>query len=100
VRQRGAKAPVLPSRVGGLLMADSLESSEVASAVMDLISAGGHVTLVERAARPEDVGRMPAEVIDSLVVRVLRDRQVLAFWQADARIRADDRLVVIRPVTP
>jgi voltage-gated potassium channel len=98
VRQSGADATVLPSRVGGLLMADSLDSSAVVSAVMDLISAGGHVTLVERAARPEEVGRMPAEV-ESMIVRVLRGAHVLAFWQEDARIRADDRLVVIRPVS-
>ena len=98
VRQSGADATVLPSRVGGLLMADSLESSAVASAVMDLISAGGHITLVERAARPDEVGRLPAEIVDSLIVRVLRDAQELAFWEQDARIRTDDRLVVIRPV--
>ena len=58
VRQSGANATVLPSRVAGLLMADSLESSAVASAVMDFMSAGGHVTLVERPARPEEVGRI------------------------------------------
>jgi voltage-gated potassium channel len=98
VRQSGADATVLPSRVGGLLMADSLESSAVVSAVMDLISAGGRITLVERAARPDEVGRLPAEIVDSLIVRVLRDAQELAFWEQDARIRTDDRLVVIRPV--
>lgn len=100
VRQSGANATVLPSRVGGILMADSLDSSAVASSVMDLISAGGRITLVERDARTEDVGRMPADVMDALIVRVLREKQAFAFWEEEARIRHGDKLVVIRPVAP
>jgi voltage-gated potassium channel len=100
VRQSGADATVLPSRVGGILMADSLDTSAVASSVMDLISAGGRLTLLERPARPADVGLMPAEVTDALVVRVLRDKRTYAFWEDDARIRANDTLVVVQPVAP
>ena len=100
VRQSGANATVLPSRVGGILMADSLETSAVASSVMDLISAGGGVTLIERMARADEVGRAPHEIAGELVVRVVRNQRALAFWEEDARIRANDRLIVICPVPP
>jgi voltage-gated potassium channel len=100
LRQSGANAAVLPSRIGGILMADSLDTSAIASAVTDLISAGGGVTMHERPARDEDIGRMPKEIAGELVVRVLRDSRALAFWEDEARIRFGDRLVVIAPVTP
>ena len=73
LRQSGANTTVLPSRVGGILMADSVESSHLAAYVMDLISAGGKVTLTERAPHPNEIGRSPVEVGESLIVRVLRD---------------------------
>lgn len=95
--QSGANATVLPSRLGGILMADSLETSTVASYIMDLISVGGRVTLIEREARDEDIGRMPGNVADSLVVRVLRGAQAFGIWEPDARIRKGDKLIVIRP---
>lgn len=98
VRQSGANATVLPSRVGGILMADSMETSAVAASVMDLISAGGGVVLNERLARPEEVGRLPADVREELVVRVMRAQRAYAFWEDEARIQANDRLVVISPV--
>jgi voltage-gated potassium channel len=97
VRQSGADATVLPSRVGGILMADSLESSALVAYVMDLISAEGRVALVEREARPQDVGRLPTELHDALVVRVVRGAKSYGFWQPDARIQAGDRLMVILP---
>jgi voltage-gated potassium channel len=97
VRQSGANATVLPSRVGGILMADSLESSALSAYVMDLISAEGSVALIERDVRPEDVGRLPTELNDGLAVRVVRGTQTFGFWEKSARIQAGDRLMVIVP---
>ena len=99
VRQSGANSTVLPSRVGGILMADSIESSHLANYVMDLISAGGKVTLVEREPLPEELGRSPSEVGQSLIVRVVREQQAYSFWEAGARIQAGDKLIVIGPQT-
>jgi voltage-gated potassium channel len=95
IRHSGADVTVLPSHLGGVLAADSLESANLAGYVMDLISAGGRVTLVEREARPEDVGRALREVADGLVLRVNRGAEVVGFWEQDVRIRAGDRLVLI-----
>ncbi|MBM0104774.1 potassium channel family protein [Steroidobacter sp. S1-65] len=96
VRQSGANSTVLPSRVGGILMADSIESNHLATYVMDLISAGGQVTLIERAPREDEVGRHPAE-IHSRILRVVRGHHTFNFWDADLRIEPDDKLIVIRP---
>ncbi|HEY5755188.1 MAG TPA: potassium channel family protein [Steroidobacter sp.] len=94
LRQSGANATVLPSRVGGILMADSIESSHLATYVMDLISAGGTVTLMERAPRADEIGRRPFES-QALILRVMRDRHSYGFWESDLRIQADDKLIVI-----
>ncbi len=100
LRQSGANATVLPSRVGGILMADSIESSHLATYVMDLISAGGQVTLMERAPRPEEIGHRPFES-RALILRVLRGQRSYGFWESDLRIQAEDKLIVIgAPGTP
>lgn len=98
IRQSGASATVLPSRVGGILMADSIDSSHLAHYVMDLITAAGRVALVERDALPHEIGRAPLEVPGSLVVRIVRGERTFNFWDAEARIQTGDRLIAIRPV--
>jgi voltage-gated potassium channel len=94
VRQSGANSTVLPSRVGGILMADSVESNHLATYVMDLITAGGHVTLVEREPLAEEVGRRPAEC-DSRIVRVVRGQRTFNFWENELHVQPDDKLMVI-----
>lgn len=96
VRQSGADSTVLPSRVGGILMADSIESSHMAAYVMDLISAGGQVTLVEREPQADEIGRRPIES-QHMIVRIVRNHQPHSIWESDVRIQAGDKLIVIRP---
>ena len=95
LRQSGASSTVLPSRVGGILMADSVESAHLAAYVMDLISAGGQVMLAERDPKPEEIGRRPADVGQSLIVRVIRGERTFGFWE-HVDIQAGDKLIVIR----
>jgi voltage-gated potassium channel len=96
LRQSGASSTVLPSRVGGILMADSVESAHLASYVMDLISAGGQVTLAEREPRPDEIGRRPVDIGHSLIVRVIRGAQAFSFWEPGTEIQAGDKLIVIQ----
>jgi voltage-gated potassium channel len=98
LRQSGANAIVLPSRVGGILMADSLESSALLKYVMDLISAGGKIMLEEREAKPEDIGRIADDIPH--VVRIMRGGQVVSASSADAQVRAGDKLITVRPAAP
>jgi voltage-gated potassium channel len=97
VRQSGADATVLPERIGGVLMADSLATSALANYVTDLISADGRVALVEREAGAADVGRTPRDVPGGLLLRIRRKDRVIGFWETDARVEAGDRLVLIEP---
>jgi voltage-gated potassium channel len=99
LRQSGASSTVLPSRVGGILMADSVESPHLAAYVMDLISAGGQVMLAERAPRPEEVGRSPVDIGHSLIVRVIRGADAYGFWEPAAKIQAGDKLIVLHSRT-
>jgi voltage-gated potassium channel len=96
LRQSGANSTVLPSRVGGILMADSVESSHLAAYVMDLISAGGQVTLVEREPHPDEIGKRPIES-QSLIVRVVRGQEPHSIWDSEVRIQSGDKLIVMRP---
>jgi voltage-gated potassium channel len=96
LRQSGASSTVLPSRVGGILMADAVESPNLATYVMDLITAGGEATLVERDPRPEELGQRPAEVGQAPIVRVVRGNQTYGAGEPQARIEPGDKLIVIR----
>jgi voltage-gated potassium channel len=100
LKQSGADATVLPSRVGGILMAGSLDRSALTSYVMDLITAGGRVMLVERKARPDDVGKVPSELADGLVVRIVRNGHELDLSNPDTRIEPPDELVLITTASP
>jgi hypothetical protein len=64
--------------------------------VMDLISAGGQVMLAEREPSPEEIGRRPADIGHSLIVRVIRGVQTFTFWEPPAEIQPGDRLIVIQ----
>jgi voltage-gated potassium channel len=96
VRQSGADATILPSRVGGILMAGALESSALSNYIMDLISATGPIVLIERDAQPTEVGRWPRDLEDTLIVAVVRGGRELAIDDPDAQLRAGDKVLVIR----
>jgi voltage-gated potassium channel len=96
LRQSGADATVMPAKVGGILLADSLATSNLAGYVMELITYGGRVTLTEREAAADEVGLAPRDIRDGLVVRVLRGSEPHGFWEPGVQIERGDRLVVIQ----
>lgn len=98
VRQAGASATVLPSQVGGYLMADAMRTNYITDYVTDLLTSAGHVSLHERPARPEEVGRRMREVEPDLVLRLYRNGEAVGFWEGPATvIREHDTLLVIAP---
>jgi voltage-gated potassium channel len=97
LKQSGANATVLPSRVGGVLMAGSLDSSALLGYVMDLVSVGGRLTLFEREARPEEIGKLPTEIEHALIVRIARGDHEVPLTEPGTRIAAGDTLVLIVP---
>ncbi|REH39868.1 voltage-gated potassium channel [Paraperlucidibaca baekdonensis] len=98
IRQAGADAIVAPSIVGGYLMADSVDSTFVADYINDLMQSDGRVRLIERAVRPDEIGKRMRELGPNLVVRVHRDGERIGFWEDErAVIEPNDRLLEIEP---
>jgi hypothetical protein len=62
---------------------------------MDLIRAGGQVMLAERDPSPEEIGRRPVDLGQSLIVRVIRGAQAYSFWEQPAKIQPGDKLIVL-----
>lgn len=96
LRQSGANATILPSRVGGILMAGAIENAALSNYVMDLISATGRLVLIEREVREDEIGRMPRDIEKTLIVAVLRDGRELGVDEADALLRVGDKVLAIR----
>lgn len=98
-RQAGATNVINPVRFTGLLLAGSASGMHTADYLSDLASVTGRVQLVEREARPEDIGRSLRELgSGSLGLRLYRDGRAIGYWEDDAQsVQAGDMIVVIRP---
>lgn len=96
VKAGGADVVVSPPRFGGVLMADAVESRTTVDFVSELLSYRGSFQLVEREARPQEIGRTPFEIPDVLVVEVRRGNRRIGLWhEKGLRIEPGDRLLSI-----
>ncbi len=96
IRQAGANVIVSSARVGGFLLADAVENWHIAEYVLDLLTTDGRVSLVERPAKDDEIGRNALEVADGLLVRIFRSGEKIGFWEKDKlTIKAGDILLVI-----
>lgn len=98
LRQGGASATICPSTIGGMLMANSLENSNIARYMLDMLTSQGRVMLKERTATAEDVGRPPTALADGIALHVLRADRIIDFWEPGATILAGDRLLLLTPI--
>ncbi|WP_460537088.1 potassium channel family protein [Chitinimonas naiadis] len=98
LRQAGSDAVVAPSMIGGYLMTNSVQSSNIADYVSDLMQADGRIKLIERPAQAREIGLRMREVKPELVVRLHRPNQTVGFWEGDDTIiREGDLLIIIEP---
>lgn len=97
LQRGGASATICPSTVSGILMANSISSSRVASYVYDMLTVDGRVMLKERSAQTEDIGRRATELRDGIALRIHRGDAVIGFWETEAKIQEGDRLLVVAP---
>jgi voltage-gated potassium channel len=96
VRSGGADEIVSPSRFGGYLMADAVRTQGTIDFVSELLSYRGQCQLVERAARPEEVGRLAREATGTVIVEVRRGARRFGCWNdAGLRIEDGDRVIAI-----
>ena len=98
-RQAGADTVINPVRFTGLLLAGTAQGSHTADYLLDLASIQGRVQLIERPARPEEIGVS----IDKLAggsrgLRILRGEESIGFWEEGAKaIQPGDIIVEIVP---
>lgn len=98
IRQAGADATVLPSQVGGYLMADATRTHYVTDYVTDLLTVGGRVSLNERAPKASEIGRRMREIESEIVLRIYRGGVPVGFWEGEHTvIRENDVLLTIVP---
>jgi voltage-gated potassium channel len=100
-RQAGADNVINPVRFTGLLLAGSAEGSHIADYLADLASVAGRVQLVERKARPEELGK-PLAMLSSggIGLRIYRNGTAYGFGDEEARaLEAGDIIVEIMPTT-
>jgi voltage-gated potassium channel len=97
LRQAGADTTVTPSRIAGFLLADAVSHRHINELIMDMLSSGGRLMLVERRARPDEIGRPAGVVGNSLVIRILRSGQPVGFWEPGAIISDGDTVLALEP---
>ena len=98
-RQAGADTVINPVRFTGLLLAGTAQGTHIADYFSDLASVTGRVQLVERPAKPEEIGH-PLDALASggKGLRIYRGTKAIGFWEAEARrIQPGDIIVEIMP---
>ena len=98
-RQAGADNVINPVHFTGLLLAGSAQGAHVASYLADLASVSGMVQLVERAVRPEEIGRSLHDLATGgQGLRIYRGGESIGFWEPAAqRLEPGDMVVEIQP---
>jgi voltage-gated potassium channel len=97
LRQAGADVIVSSTKIGGLLLADAVESRYLVPFVSDMLSARGRVTLLEKKASPLEIGRMSNDVEGAIVIGLARGSRVMEFYEdPHCVIEAGDTLVMIQ----
>jgi len=99
LRQAGANTTVTPSRLAGYLLADSVTHHHINDFVLDVLSSGGRLLLVERTATESEIGQRAGLVGGVLVLRIMRDGKPVGFWEPQATIAGGDTLLALQPAT-
>jgi voltage-gated potassium channel len=96
LRQSGANSVIITSETAGRLLGMAADSPDTVAVVEDLLSFGEGLDLDEREVRNDEVGRSAGELVPP-VLAVLRDgRRHYAEDEGVGRLRAGDRLVLVR----
>lgn len=97
LRQAGADVIVSSTKIGGLLLADAVDSNYIVPFVNDLLSARGRVTLLERPATAQEVGCWSNAVTGAVVIGLVRGGHIVSFYEEPpCLIEAHDLLMVIQ----
>lgn len=93
LRQSGATTVITTSDAAGRLLGLSAYSPATSAVIGDLLVQGQGLDLVDRPARPEEVGCLPGHC-PQMVLAVVRGDEVVRYDRID-RIAQGDRLIVV-----
>lgn len=93
-RQAGATTVINPVSFSGLLLAGSCQGPHISDYMSDLAATDGPVRLVERAVRPDEIGKPLSAAGTHVPVRVYRAGVPIAVWEKDAGALAEGDLIL------
>lgn len=99
-RQGGAHVVISPSTYGGYMLAAAVKQEHVADYLKDLLTAGGHVNVIEQVVGDEDAGKTPEALRPDVLLRVHRYDTILSPWDFKKNdiIEKGDVLLLLRRV--
>jgi voltage-gated potassium channel len=96
VQKAGADVVISPWQVSGYLLADGVDQNHVVELSQEMLSQGGVMDLVERRARPEEVGVRPRDLARTAVLAVVRGGRRVWFWECrDQPLEDGDLLITV-----
>lgn len=96
-KQGGADAIISPATFGGYIIAAAVDHGHMVQYLDDLLTVGGKVALVERAVRPDEIGKTPADLKPEFVLRLYRGPTMVSLLELEqaGRLQAGDILVLL-----
>jgi voltage-gated potassium channel len=96
MKQAGATTVIRPAQVVGYLLAGAVADTHLVDTALDLLDSRGPLRLLERRARPDEVGRRATELRDGHCLRLFRGTRQIEGSDASANtIEAGDVLQLI-----
>jgi voltage-gated potassium channel len=96
-KQGGADAIVSPATFGGYIIAAAVDHGHMVQYLDDLLTVGGNVSLVERAVRPDEIGKSPADLRPDVLLRLYRGATIVSLLELEqaGRLQAGDIMVLL-----
>ncbi len=96
-KQGGADAIVSPATFGGYIIAAAVDHGHMVHYLDDLLTAGGKVSLIERAVRPDEIGKAPADLKPDVLLRLYRGTDMMSLLELEraGRLQRDDIMVLL-----
>ncbi len=94
LERSGAQTIISPASAGGNIMAAATRRAHLADTMVDILSVGGSLRLSERPVRGDEVGKQPAALSESAILRVYRGEEHFNVPNLPV-LQQDDMLVCI-----
>ncbi|MGE0643192.1 MAG: TrkA family potassium uptake protein [Nitrospira sp.] len=78
-KQGGADAILSPATFGGYILAAAVDQGHMVQYLDDLLTIRGNVALMERAVRPDEIGKSPADLHPDLLLRLYRNTTMYSY---------------------